>query len=131
MPKHTPPLVLVVDDEDYFREIFSLKLRSLGFTVETAENADKGIEKARVLDPDLVLMDVQMPQKNGIEAMMELREDEKTKGLKIVFLTSLGDVKQESQQVNSRFAHEAGADGYLRKTDDIDALCDKIRAFIV
>lgn len=130
MLKHTPPLVLVVDDEDYFREIFSLKLRSLGFTVEAAESADSGVAQTIALDPDLVLMDVQMPGKNGIEGVEDLKKNEKTRNVKVVFLTSLGELKPESQQTNTRFAQEVGADGYLRKTDDIDALCAKIRAFI-
>jgi CheY-like chemotaxis protein len=124
------PLILVVDDEEAFREIFSLKLTADGFRVETAENGQVGVEKAKALKPDLILMDVRMPVMDGPTAVLKLRDDPETKGLKVAFLTSLGDPRQEMQEINSKLSQEFGVQGYLRKTDDLDLLHDRLKTFL-
>ena len=125
-----PPLILVVDDEADFREIFSTKLTAAGFRVETAVDGVDGVTKAKSLLPDLVLMDVQMPKLDGIEAMIKLKEDPKTENLRVLFLTALGDPRMEIQEINRRLSKEIGAVGYLKKTDDLDVLVDYIRNFL-
>ena len=124
------PLILVVDDEEAFREIFSMKLAAAGYRVETAENGQVGVEKAKQLKPALVLMDVRMPVMDGPTAVLALRDDPETKDLKVVFLTSLGDPRLEMQEINSKMAQDFGAMGYLRKTDDLDLLNDRIKVFL-
>lgn len=124
------PLILIVDDEPSFREIFSIKLTSEGFRVETAENGQIAITKAKELKPDLILMDVKMPVMDGATAVLALREDPATKNMKVAFLTSLGDPRLEMQEINKRFSTEFGAQGYLKKTDDLDLLMAKIREFL-
>ncbi len=124
------PLILVVDDEEAFREIFSMKLAADGYRVETAENGKVGVEKAKQLKPALVLMDVRMPVMDGPTAVLALRDDPETKDLKVVFLTSLGDPRLEMQEMNSKVAQDFGAMGYLRKTDDLNLLNDRITAFL-
>jgi len=125
-----PPLILIVDDEASFREIFSTKLKAVGFNVETAEDGTEGIKKAKELKPDLVLMDVEMPGISGVDAMIKLKEDPKTEELKILFLTALGDPRAEIQEINRRLSKEMGAIGYLKKTDDLNQLVDYIRNFL-
>ena len=124
------PFILVVDDEAAFREIFSLKLAADGFRVETAENGEVGVEKAKSLKPDLVLMDVRMPVMDGPTAVLKLRDDPETKNMRVAFLTSLGDPRQEMQQMNNTIAQDFGVQGYLRKTDDLDLLNDRIKEFL-
>ena len=124
------PLILVVDDEEAFREIFSMKLTADGYRVETAENGQVGVEKAKQLKPALVLMDVRMPVMDGPTAVLALRDDPETKDLKVVFLTSLGDPRLEMQEINSKMAQDFGAMGYLRKTDDLNLLNDRIKVFL-
>ena len=124
-------LVLIADDEEYFREIFSLKLEALGYRVAMAENGEQAVAKAKELKPNLVLMDVQMPGSGGIEALMKLREDPKTKDMKIIFLTGLGeDSSAKVQQTDKKFASEVGADGYIRKTDDLNVIMSKIVSYL-
>ena len=94
------PLVLIVDDEQDFLEIFGTKLSSAGFRIETAENGEEGIEKAKKLQTDLVLMDVKMPNINGAEAVLKLKDDPDTKNIKIIFLTNLGDPQEEAQAIS-------------------------------
>jgi CheY-like chemotaxis protein len=124
------PLILVIDDEAAFREIFTMTLQSAGYRVETAENGELGIAKAKELKPDLILMDVRMPVMDGPTAVLKLREDPETKDMKVVFLTSLGDPRLEMQEMNSKMSQDFGAKGYLRKTDDLSILNDRIKAFL-
>jgi two-component system, OmpR family, alkaline phosphatase synthesis response regulator PhoP len=125
-------LILVVDDEENFREIFSIKLKAAGYRVETAENGAQGIEKAKSLKPALILMDVNMPVMDGAQAVLKLREDPDpaVKNAKVAFLTSLGDPHAEIQNLNVKYSEDFGAQGYLRKTDDLDSLVHKIGEFL-
>ena len=127
---HTPSLILLVDDEPNFLEILSIKLNTAGFRVEVAANGDMGIKRAKELKPDLILMDVQMPIKNGVEAVTELRQDKEMKETKIVFLTSYGDSRPDAVGTDEKFAKELGALGYLRKTDDLDNILARVREFL-
>lgn len=124
------PLILVVDDEEAFREIFSMKLTADGFRVETAENGEVGVQKAKALKPDLVLMDVKMPVMDGATAVLKLRDDPETKNMRVAFLTSLGDPRLEMQEMNNAIAQDFGVQGYLRKTDDLELLNDRVKAFL-
>jgi CheY-like chemotaxis protein len=124
------PFILVVDDEESFREIFSMKLSADGFRVETAENGEVAIQKTKALKPDLVLMDVRMPVMDGPAAVLKLRDDPETKDVKVAFLTSLGDPRLEMQEMNSKIAQDFGVQGYIRKTDDLDLLHDRVIAFL-
>lgn len=124
------PLILIVDDEAAFREIFSAKLGADGYRVETAENGEIGLAKAKALKPSLILMDVRMPVMDGPTAVLKLREDPETKDIKVAFLTSLGDPRMEMQEMSAKMAQDFGAQGYLRKTDDLDLLNDRIKAFL-
>lgn len=124
------PLILLVDDEPSFLEILSIKLNTAGFRVEVAANGAIGVRKAKEIKPDLILMDVQMPVKSGVDAVTELKKDPATKNLKVVFLTSLGDSRPNAEDTDTKFAHELGALGYLRKTDDLDNLLTRINEYL-
>ena len=65
--------ILVVDDDADIRELIGFNLHQAGFNVETAENGVRGIEKAIKTLPDLILLDVMMPEMDGIEACKKLR----------------------------------------------------------
>jgi CheY-like chemotaxis protein len=83
----TQPLILIIDDEKDFRDIAVAKLSSKGFAVKTAVNSREGVELAQKLKPDLILMDVQMPDKDGIQTTIELNENPQTAGIRIISLT--------------------------------------------
>jgi len=122
-------LLLLVDDEAAFREIFSTKLTAAGFKVATAADGSEGVAKAKELKPDLVLMDLHMPGMNGVEALMKLKEDATTKNAKVVFLTSYGEPRPQAQEVDTKFSAELGAVDYIRKTDDLEAIVLKVKSF--
>jgi CheY-like chemotaxis protein len=125
------PLILVVDDEANFREIFSLKLKAAGYRIETATNGAEGFERAKAIQPNLVLMDINMPVMDGATAVLKLHDDPVTKNIKVAFLTSLGDPHREMEGLNMKFSEDFGAQGYLKKTDDLDSLVEKIKEFVV
>ncbi len=124
------PLILLVDDEADFREIFSARLTAAGYRVEVAEDGKAGIEKAKALNPDLILMDMRMPNMSGGDALLTLKGDPATANTKVLFLSNLGDPQPEIQDINNRFSEQVGAVGYLRKTDDLDILIEKVKAVL-
>src|SRR3989344_9332689 len=119
------PLILIVDDELSFLEIFRAKLSEAGFRVETASSGREGIEKAKTLKPNLILLDVKMPEISGAEVLFKIKEDPAIKDIDVVFLTNFGAPRAEiaeTQDVEVKFSKESGAKGYLRKTDDLDLI---------
>ena len=126
------PLVLLVDDEEQFLEIASLKLRPLGFEIAAANGGREAFEKAAELRPDLVLSDVYMsPGPNGWELALELRRDPRTRDIKLAFFTSLSDPWREIPPGERRaVASELGPVAVLSKTADIECLADRVKSLL-
>lgn len=121
------PLILIIDDKAEFLDIFGTALRAAGYRVITAADGPAGISEALADRPDLVLLDVDMPNMNGADVLAAMRERPELKDLKVVFLTNLGSAEPEAQLFNSRIAKEAGALTYLKKTENLDVLIQRIR----
>jgi len=83
-----PPLVLVVDDVAHGREIFAEYLEFRGFRVATAADGLEALDKAFELLPDVILMDLSLPQLDGWEATKRLKADERTGSIPIIALTA-------------------------------------------
>jgi CheY-like chemotaxis protein len=81
--------ILFVDDELDMRIFISTVLRSEGYEAVPARNAFEGMQKARALEPDLVIMDVMMPQAGGVTLFQELRRDEQLKHTPVIMLTGV------------------------------------------
>ena len=127
----TVPLILIVDDNKEYRDIFSAKLASKGFAVKTANDGNAGVEAAKKYNPSLILMDVQMPGKDGISATLDLKQDPRTKHIRIIYVTNLGDASPGITEINRGFAQQIGAENYFKKGGDLDALVEKIRQELV
>lgn len=124
------PTVLIVDDNKDFLEIFSMKLTQAGFDVSTAQSGKEGIEKAKKSRPDLVLLDVEMPEMSGVETLVKLKEDPATATLKIVFLTNYGEPSKETTWIDEKFAREAGAMDYIKKSEDLSKIVDEVKTLL-
>lgn len=122
--------ILLVDDQPEFREIFSTALNAAGYEIQTAENGAEAIMAAKQSLPALILMDVQMPGMTGIETLLKLKEDAETKDVKVVFLTNLGNEDTESMLVNGLVARGIQAEGYIKKTEDMDMLLADVKRHI-
>ena len=124
------PLILVVDDEESFREIMRLKLASEGFDVIEAPGITEALQKAESDLPDLILMDMQMPEATGSDVALKLKENPKTASLPICFLTSMTDPWPGVSGDKKEISKELGMEDYLMKTDDLDKNIAKIKEII-
>lgn len=101
--------VLIADDEPDILEILKYNLSGEGYEVVTAKDGDEALEKARRSQPDLVVLDVMMPKKTGVEVCQILRAQAAFKDTLIIFLTAVND---DGSQIRGL---ETGADDYLAK----------------
>jgi CheY-like chemotaxis protein len=104
-----PKKVLIVDDSHMIRRIVGKILKDEGFEVLIAENGQMGYEMAKANLPALVIMDVEMPVMNGIEATSHIKADRSTAHIPVLIFTSLGS------ENDIRMAKEAGGSGFLNK----------------
>ena len=114
--------VLIADDEQDILEILRFNLEAEGYLVETADNGISAIEKATFFSPDLIILDVMMPYKNGIEVCNHLRKQPEFKKTLIIFLTAKSDDSTEVKGL------ESGADDYLSKPIRPRVLMSKVNA---
>lgn len=116
--------ILVVDDEADILEFLSYNLNKEGAKVYTADNGLAAIEIARSKKPDLILLDVMMPEMDGVETCMQLREKPDTKNIIIAFLTARGE---DYSQIAG---FEAGADDYITKPIKPRVLISRLKALL-
>src|SRR5208283_2292600 len=114
--------ILVIDDEEWLREMIYLALKQKGFEVIEAVNGADGIEKARKELPDLILCDVNMEKVNGYMTLSSLRNETATASIPFILMTGLAD------NAGMRHGMELGADDYLPKPFTIDALYAAVEA---
>lgn len=107
--EHKSGKVLIADDEPDILEILKYNLVAEGYEVITAKDGDEALEKARRTTPDLVVLDVMMPKKTGVEVCQLLRAQPMFKDTLIIFLTAVND---EGTQIKGL---ETGADDYVSK----------------
>ena len=124
------PFILVVDDEDSFPEVICAKLNASGFETAHAKSRDEAMKKAEELMPDLILMDVQMPKVQGTDAALDLKQNEKTKDIKVAFLTSMKELGEGFTGAPTDVSKELGMEDFLQKTDDLDVLLEKIKKIL-
>jgi len=114
--------ILIADDEPDILEILQFNLQQEGYEVTTAKSGDDAIEKAKKTEPDLIILDIMMPGKNGIEACKQLRTMPAFQQTLIVFLTAMSDEGTEIRGL------ETGADDYLTKPISPKVLLSKVNA---
>ncbi|PWL30596.1 MAG: DNA-binding response regulator [Fluviicola sp. XM-24bin1] len=116
--------ILIIDDEEDIREILSYNLQKEGYQVFQASTGREGIELAISHKPDLVLLDVMMPEMDGIEVCQNLRENSKTKDIRICFLTA------RNEDYSQIAGLDAGADDYVSKPVKPKVLASRIKAIL-
>jgi DNA-binding NtrC family response regulator len=108
------PRILIIDDEKSIREVFGVLLGEQGFLVEVAETGRRGLEKARLFGPDIVLLDMNLPDLSGLEVLAGLRRERPEPG--IIIVTAFGTIR------NAVEATKLGASAYLEKPVDNEEL---------
>jgi two-component system, cell cycle response regulator DivK len=101
--------VLIVEDNPTNMTLAVFLLQSVGHTVLSAMDAEAGLTLAREAQPDLILMDIQLPGMDGLEATALLKQDETTRAIPVIALTALA-MKGDEERIRA-----AGCDGYIAK----------------
>lgn len=101
--------ILLVEDDPLLIDIYTTKLKEVGYEVNVADAGDKVLAKLEESLPDLVLLDIVLPHKNGWEVLAEIKQDARFKDLKVVMLSNLG------QKEDIEKAQQMGASLYLIK----------------
>ncbi|MDQ3917228.1 MAG: response regulator [Acidobacteriota bacterium] len=119
------PTILVVEDSDDTRAIIRLELERWGYTVAEARNGREAIEMMERLCPDLILMDLNMPEVDGLTAAETIRRyDDRCAGVPIIAITAYDTFGIEEA------AREAGCDAYIRKPLDMPHLEKTVSGFL-
>jgi two-component system alkaline phosphatase synthesis response regulator PhoP len=116
--------ILCVDDEPDILEILKYNLSNEGYNVSTAKDGELAIKKANESIPNLIIMDIMMPNMDGIEACEILRKDQKFNDTIIMFLTARGE------DFSHLAAYEAGADDYVTKPVKPKVLLSKVKSLL-
>ena len=114
--------ILIIEDQKQILDFVKKGLQAEGFAVDGAESGERGSFLARTNDYDLAVLDIRLPEKNGVEICRELRERGKT--FPVIMLTVVGDTKSKVEALN------AGADDYLTKPFSFEELLARIRALL-
>jgi DNA-binding response OmpR family regulator len=116
-----PRTILLVDDDALMRRSLAFHLEQAGYQVRTAASAEDAIESVRYAPPDLVILDIGLPGKDGLEALREIKAQH---NLPVIFLTG------RRRELDEVVGLEMGADDYITKPFDVDVVLAHIKAVL-
>ena len=122
--KQSMPHVLYIEDNPNNRLLVKRLLMAAGFEVSEADNAHAGIEMAQKNPPDLILMDIQMPEMDGVTATQKIRTLPDIANTRVIALTAHAMAGDREQYL------AAGCDGYISKPIDVDSFIDEITQYL-
>jgi two-component system response regulator RpaA len=118
------PRILVIDDDASISELVSINLEMAGYEVNQAADGIKGQALALQLQPDLIMLDLMLPNVDGFTVCQRLRRDERTADIPVLMLTALGQTQYKVDGFN------AGADDYLTKPFELEEMLARVRALL-
>lgn len=101
--------ILIIEDDTFLSEMYATKLTQAGYQVEVADEGQKGIEKAKASQPDLILLDIVLPKMDGFEMLKLVKEDNQLKNIPVILLTNLGQKSEVEKGLS------LGASAYIIK----------------
>lgn len=116
------PSVLIAEDHEDSRDALRTLLDAFGYRVHVAANGREAVEQARAINPDLVLMDIMMPEVDGLQATRTLRADPGFRQVPIIALTAMEGARER--------VIEAGCDDFVGKPIDVRAFLEKVRVWL-
>jgi len=122
MPENTMAKILLVEDNEMNRDMLSRRLERKGFEIEIAIDGQEGVQKAKSVNPDLILMDMSLPIIDGWEATRQIKADEATKKIPVIALTAHAMADDRTK------ALEVGCDDYDTKPIELSRLLEKINS---
>ena len=115
-----PKRILIVDDEPRYLRLLEANLKTEGYTVVTAADGEEALTKAASLHPDVILLDIVLPKKNGFQVCRQLKTAPDTKDIKVVLVSS------KSQDTDRFWGLRQGADEYLTKPYRMEELVELV-----
>ncbi len=117
--------ILFIEDEPTLQKAIGRFLEKEGYQIESALNGELGLEVSKKIKPDLILLDIILPKKDGFEVLKELKEDEATKNIPVIILTNL------ESDVDVEKALSLGATTYLVKANyELEEITKKIKEIL-
>lgn len=116
--------ILIIEDEDSIRKVLEFHLKSNGFDVILAQDGEEGLDKAEQEPPDLIILDLILPKKQGEEICKEIRKDERIGKIPVIMLTAKGS------DIDRIIGRVIGADCYMSKPFNTSALLKEINRLI-
>lgn len=102
--------ILIVEDDRYISKMYQLKLSLEGYEVQVAENGREGVDKVKEMMPDVILLDILMPELDGFEVLKIVKSDTATKSIPVLIMSNLG------QEDHIEKGMKMGAAGYIVKS---------------
>ena len=116
--------VLVIDDDPVILELLRVNFEIEGFDVLTAHDGDEGLELAQSNHPDVVISDIMMPRRDGLQLLTDLKGDPRTEGLPVILLSA------KAQKSEVQHGLDLGADDYITKPFDPIKLIERLNAVV-
>ena len=116
--------VLIVDDEPNIRDLLATSLRFAGYEIQTAANGAQAVSAVTESEPDIILLDVMLPDVSGFDILQRVRGHAALKHIPIIMLTG------KATREDVMFALSAGANGYITKPFEFESLTTSIRAVL-
>jgi DNA-binding response OmpR family regulator len=117
--------ILFADDEETVRNLYSESLQEVdGFEVETASNGSEALQKIDQIKPHLIILDILMPEKSGLEVLKEIKSDPDKKNIPVLMFSGVSDLNTITQCL------ELGAVGYIQKDEEHEEIMAKIKLLV-
>jgi len=117
--------IIIIEDDHFFQNFYSLKLKEMGYEVEVASDGREGLEKIKTFLPDLILLDIIMPVMDGFEVLTALKNDSTISRSPVVVFSTLG------QESDIKKAIELGAKDYINKSFfDFDVFLKRVVTYL-
>jgi len=112
--------ILLVEDNDQLRSLYKEMLEKKSYTIDTAPNATTAYEKLETYKPDIIILDIMLPDTNGVEILEEIKSRKQFRRTPVLMLTGVSEIKQMQKCL------QLGAAGYVLKGSSIEDLSRKI-----
>ncbi|HEX7542566.1 MAG TPA: response regulator [Patescibacteria group bacterium] len=117
--------IIIIEDDHFFQNFYSIKLKEMSYLVEIANDGQEGIDKIKTFLPDLILLDLIMPVKDGFQVLAELKNDPLLSKIPVIVFSTLG------QESDIKKAIELGAKDYINKSFfDFDVFIKRVVTYL-
>lgn len=103
--------IAIIEDDPTINQMYRMKFEAAGFDVQLASDGERGVSLVEAFKPDLILLDMQMPIKNGHQALKEIRAEDWGKSIPVIILTNMGEEESPKE------LRELGIESYIVKAD--------------